>query len=203
MNRFVSVLGLTVIALGTTLLRADPIDPVYSMGDPTTGTPVTSSNFVFGSDAAGGGVFAFVNNSGVLWNSLTIQVTEPSNIAITILPGLFFNTNQFSSTPLAGGYSIFTIGLFNTGAGSGGITNGEYFTINLNDLIGNSQNTDANGAGGWGPNATFSAAANSVPGAPGTAPEPGSALLCAVGAGAVLYGSRRIRANRRSDARAL
>ena len=193
MNRSICVLGLAMLAISTGLLQADPVDPVYSMGDPTTGTPVTSSNFAFGADAGGGGVFAFVNNSGILWNSLSISVTEPSNIAITVVPGLFFNTNQYSSTSLAGGYSLFTIGLFNTGTGEGGITNGEYFTINLNDLIGNTQNTDTNGSGGWGPFASFSAAANAVPGAPGSSatPEPASIFLFASGLAFAFYARRR------------
>jgi len=196
MNRSVYVLGLAVLAMGTSLVRADPVDPVYSMGDPAAGLPVTSQSFAFGSDAAGGGVFAFVNNSGILWQNLSISVTEPNNIAITVLPGLFFNTNQYSSTDMGGGFSRFTIGLFNTGIGSGGIANGMYFTIDLNDLIGNDQPVDPNGLGGWGPNANFSASANSVPGAPGTAaatPEPASMLLLATGLGLIWCGVRRLR----------
>jgi hypothetical protein len=187
------MLGLAVLAIGTTLLRADPVDPVYSMGDPTTGTPVDNSNFTFGADALGGGVLAFVNDSNILWNSLSITVTEPSNIEITVLPGLFFNTEQFSSTATSGGNSVFTIGLFNTGAGSGGIANGQYFTINLNDLIGNTQNTDPNGAGGWGNDAQFSGTANYLPDPTSSTPEPASALLLAAGLGCSLFIRQRVR----------
>jgi hypothetical protein len=192
-NRSLCVLGLAILTIGTPLARSSA---VYSMGDPGTGTPVTS-NFIFGSDPAGGGVLSFNNVSGVLWNSLEISVTEPIATQITILPGLFFNSNQFSSTPDPGGVtSRFTIGLFNTGTGSGGIPDGQFFTINLNNLIGNQQNTDPNGAGGWGPETQFSAAANSVN--VSGSPEPASTLLVITGLGLVGWGSRRFHRPRAS-----
>ncbi len=124
MNRSAYLLGLAVLAMGASLLRADGVDPVFSMGDPTAGTPVTSSSFVFGADALGGGVLAFVNDSGIFFQNLEITVTEPSNSAITLPHGLFFNTTQLSSTSLGNGLSSFTIGLFNSGPSSEGADSG-------------------------------------------------------------------------------
>lgn len=194
MNRSTYVLGVAVLALGASLVRADPVDPVFSMGDPSTGTPVTSTSFVFGADALGGGVLSFVNDSGVLFQNLQITVTEASDARIALPNGLFFNTIQLSSTPLGNGLSTFTIGLFNSGRTSeGGIPNGQFFTINLNDFVNNTQPSDPAGAGGWGPDKDFSATANVVPGAPGTAPEPGSILLIASGLGLVWFGARQFR----------
>ncbi len=203
MNRSAYALGLAILAMGASLVRADPVDPVFSMGDPATvpcstsgGTPtcVSSSSFVFGADALGGGVLSFVNDSGILFQNLEITVTEPSNSAITLPHGLFFNTTQYSSTSLGNGFSSFTIGLFNSGPNSeGGIPDGQYFTINLNNFVNNTQPPNPNGAGGWGPGTDFSATANTVPGAPGTAPEPASILLIAGGLGLVWFGTRQLR----------
>jgi hypothetical protein len=193
MNRSVYVLGLAILTMGTPLARSSA---VYSMGDPGTGTPVTSSFFFF-SDAAGGGVLSFMNESGLLWQNVLITVTELDNTAITILPGPFFNTNEFSSKSNNDGTSVYSIGLFNTGQGLGGIANNEFFTINLNDLNGNTQNSDPNGAGGWGANIKFGADANAVPGAPGTpiVPEPASTFLVITGLGLTGWGSRRLHRN--------
>lgn len=194
MNRSAYALAIAVLAMGASLVRADPVDPVFSMGDPSAGTPVTSSSFVFGADALGGGVLSFVNNSGILFQNLEITVTEPSDSAITLPHGLFFNTTQLSSTSAGNGLSVFTIGLFNSGPDSeGGIPDGQFFTINLNDFVNNTQPPDPNGAGGWGPGADFSATANALPGAPGTAPEPASILLLSGGLGLFWFGARRFR----------
>ena len=199
MNRSVYVLGLALVAFSTSVLQADPVDPVFSMGDPAGGTQETSTTFKFNADGRGGGVFSFVNDSTVLWQNLQITVTEPSSSIITIISGPFFNAQQYSSLPSPmPGFSIFTIGLSNAGPTTeGGIPNGTPFTINLNDLVNNQQPPDPNGIGGWGDGTVFSAAANVVPGAQGTVPEPGSLFLLVSGLGLVFFGTRRLSSSAR------
>lgn len=193
MNRSSYVLGLAVLAIGTTLCCADPVDPVFSMDDPAPNTPVTSNTFVFAANSLGGGVLSFINQSGTLWNDLVITVTEPDNTVISVLPGLFFNSTVYSSKDLGNGFTTYGIGLYNTGAGSGGIGINTSFSINLNDLVKNVQNPDPGGAGGWGAGASFAASANTLPGDPFNTPEPASMLLLALGSALVWGGSRRFR----------
>jgi hypothetical protein len=155
-------------------MQADPIDPVFSTGDPDTGTPV-GLNFSFGANENGGGVIPFTNASGVVWTRLDVFVTLPANDTITCLPAPFFTSCQFTATPAGGGNSRFDIGLANPST-LGGIAPNVFFTINLNDLVNGQQNPDPNGAGGWGPGNDFTATANGVP-------EPASWILLASGLG--------------------
>jgi hypothetical protein len=157
-------------------LQAAPIDPVFDMGDPPSGTPLVSNFFNFGSDAAGGGVLAFVNETGSLWTSLNFFVTLPANSAITCLPAPFFSSCQFSIVnTLPGGLAVFDLGVSNP-TSLGGIASGEFFTINLNDFVNGQANPDPNGAGGWGNDNEFSAVANLA-----SMPEPPAAALFLLG----------------------
>src|SRR5882757_6627597 len=84
-------------------LRADPIDPVFEMGDPVSGTPLTSNLFTFGGNELGGGILSFVNATGNLWISLDFFVTLPIDTPITCIPEPFYSSCQFSIAPLPGG----------------------------------------------------------------------------------------------------
>jgi hypothetical protein len=169
-----------------TALQAAPVDPVFEMGDPSSGTPLVSNFFTFGTDEAGGGVLAFVNDSGVLWTSLNFFVTLPANSPITCLPGPFFSSCQFSIVnTLPGGLAVFDLGVSNP-TSLGGIASGEFFTINLNDFVNGQPNPDPNGAGGWGSDNDFSAVANLA-----SMPEPSTVALFLLGILLVGVAARR------------
>ncbi len=171
-------------------LQANPIDPVFEMGDPPSGTPLTSNFFTFGTNQAGGGILAFVNESGELWTSLNFRVTLPINSAITCIPAPFFSSCQFSIVNvLPGGVNaLFDLGVSNP-TSLGGIANHEFFTINLNDFVNGQPNLDPNGAGGWGADNEFVAVANA------SVPEPATGALFLFGVLlAGMAGRRRLRA---------
>lgn len=159
-------------------LQAEPIDPVFQMGDPSAGTPITSDFFSFGTNQAGGGILAFVNESGELWTSLNFLVTLPINSAITCIPAPFFSSCQFSIVNVLPGATdaLFDLGVSNP-TSLGGIANHEFFTINLNDLVNGQPNLDPNGSGGWGPDNEFAATAN----ASTSVPEPATNALFLLG----------------------
>jgi hypothetical protein len=186
-----SIIIISAFITGATL-QAEPIDPVFEMGDPPAGTPITSNFFTFGTNEAGGGILAFVNESGELWTSLNFLVNLPINSAITCVPAPFFSSCQFSIVNvLPGG----TTALFNLGVSNptslGGIANHEFFTINLNDFVNGQPNLDPDGSGGWGADNEFAAVAN----ASASVPEPATDALFLLGillAG--VAGRRRLRA---------
>ncbi|HEY6990411.1 MAG TPA: PEP-CTERM sorting domain-containing protein [Bryobacteraceae bacterium] len=175
MLKSLSVIVISAFMAGAAL-QAAPIDPVFQMGDPSSGTPLTSNFFTFGTNQAGGGILAFVNESGELWTSLNFQVTLPINSAITCIPAPFFSSCQFSIvTVLPGaGTALFSLGVSNP-TSLGGIANHEFFTINLNDLVNGQPNLDPNGSGGWGANNEFTAVANA------SIPEPATDALFLLG----------------------
>lgn len=192
MKKFFPLLGLAALSFAAMPLTADPIDPVYSMGDPSSGTPIGANTFTFGADALGGGVFAFVNQSGNLWTKLDVFVQLPTGSVINCGPAPFFNFCQVSSVIQTASLSLFDIDLNSPSAQTGGIPDGEFFTINLNDLVNGGINTDPNGAGGWGPGNDFSATANLT-----NSPEPATAFFVLAGLGMVSFGvlgrRRRVR----------
>ena len=153
----------------TIIIDRDPPDP----------TIIVSTDFTFGANNLGGGDLSFQNESGQNWRELSIMVSLPSPQAITCGPGPF-NTCTISSTPLDGSelYSI----IFGPTTNGGGIANGDFFSVDLND-----QGTDPNGAGSWGPGNDFSARANAY------APEPAAPALIALGMLSLLgvFGYRR------------
>ena len=159
--------GVFAILLGAApcLLQANPT--IRIKGDPPNPTVIVSNNFTFGADNLGGGVLSFQNESGQDWLDLTVNATLPDFTPITCGPGPFL-TCTISTTPMGSNF-LYTI-LFGP-VTSGGITNGEIFSVNLND------NGDAtNGSGSWGAGEDFGAKANVD-----ATPEPAAGLLVAAG----------------------
>ncbi len=146
-------------------------------GDPPNPTILVGENFTFGANNLGGGDFSFQNESGVNWQSLVVTATLPDLTAITCGPGPFV-TCTVAATAVGSNY------LYNIIFGptvTPGITNGEIFSIDLND-----SGTDPNGSGSWGAGTDFSAKANAVP-------EPSSIAFALLGvslAGVIYYRRR-------------
>jgi hypothetical protein len=177
MLKWLSIIIISACITGAAL-QAEPIDPVFQMGDPVTGTPITSNFFTFGTNQAGGGVLAFVNESGELWTSLNFLVTLPINSPVTCIPAPFFSSCQFSIVNVlpGGTNALFSLGVSNP-TSLGGIANHEFFTINLNDFVNGQTNPDPNGSGGWGADNEFAAVAN----ASTSVPEPATNALFLLG----------------------
>ena len=140
-------------------------------GDPPDITVVTNTSFTFGANSSGGGDFSFQNETGQDWTRLDIFVTLPSFESITC-GSISFVTCTVSTTTTPGASPADYDLIFGPNP-SGGIRNGETFSINLNDnaVI----NIDPNGTGEWGPDTDFNAIANDF------APEPASWILMILG----------------------
>lgn len=155
--------------------------------------------FSFTSNATGGGVFDFINNSGQDWFNLSITTKFPGGNLKTdyqcAAPGLFMNC-QFS---LNSDGTLINVLFFGIGRGEEtfaskgsfieddtftGIRNGQEFIVNLN-------NPGSSSVGGWVPNTRFDAIAN--------IPEPASMTLFLVGLGAIAVGRRLRNLSKRSD----
>ena len=87
--------------------------------------------------------------------------------------------------------SLFTLNL-TLRAKEGGILNGDFFTINLNDLIGGTLPTDPNGNGGWGSNTSFNAQVTDYLSPSDESPEPATISLFAL-ASALAFAVRYFR----------
>jgi hypothetical protein len=186
MKRFSYLVGFVTVALLLgSFAKADsvPVDPVMGVDDPTScgqGCTGVGTTFSFFSDANGGGINHFQNQSGVDWTSLLIDVTTnggelPSVPADTIT----CFTNAFAtcqSFDLADGTTaIYLTGVFTL---PDDIPNLAFFTINLND----DQSAIGADAGHWGSGREYDATAN----APSPVPEPAAITLLGVGLGALL-----------------
>lgn len=169
--------AITLLSTATVLVKADPIDPVLVMSDPDTGTPVLGTSFTFSSNGSGGGFLSFVNQSQLDWKGLAINVLQPVGTPIVCSGGPFFSNCLISSIPQGGNLSLFTLNL-TLQTKEGGILNNEFFTVNLNDFVGDTEPVDPNGNGGWGPNVSFSA---QVTDSTSSTPEPGTWFLLALG----------------------
>lgn len=195
-SQFVAIAALLLTS--TVLGKADPIDPIFHLDDPGTGLPINSLSFSFSSNQNGGGFLQFMNESGFDWFGLSVNVTQPTGTIISCSGGRVFSDCLISSIAQGNGSAIFTLN-FSSRLKQTGILNGQYFNINLNDLVNGIQPTDPNGAGGWGSNTSFSAqVTNSLQ---STVPEPVNwALLLAGGLaiGSIKY-KKRQRSNERSN----
>jgi hypothetical protein len=176
-------LTLLVAIAPLTLQAAKPT--IIVNGDPPDITIITNTSFTFGANASGGGDFSFQNETGQDWLQLDVLVTLPDTItqincgtALTT-----FGTCTFTSKPVPGTSNLAYDITFGP-TSRGGISNGELFSINLNNDAAN--NPDPNGAGEWGAGNSFDATANDF------APEPASWLLLVFGfAGLGFYAYRR------------
>ncbi len=176
--RSLLIAGLAMTA--ALVVQADPIDPVFSVEDPTGGTPITTTTFTFSDNQSGGGIFNFVNESLQNWTKLDFSVDLPSNSTFACGPGPFFSFCQIAPTLQAGGTTLYDISLTGPTPATGGLGNGVPFTINLNDFISpGTQNPDPNGSGGWLPDNTFNGRANDF------SPEPSTWLLLVAGFGGI------------------
>jgi len=164
-----SLLVLIMAAAPYALEAGNP--QILIKGDPPNPTIIVSNSFTFGADNFGGGVLSFENGSGHNWFGLSVTATLPNLTPITCGPGPFI-TCTISSSPVSAGF-LYDI-MFGPTSTSG-ITNGEMFSVNLNN-----SGDDPNGVGSWGAGTDFGAKAN-------TTPEPSSIML--VIAGGLLVGS--------------
>jgi PEP-CTERM motif len=190
MKRFCQAAAILSISLvlPALLINADPIDPVFSMEDPGEGTPITSTSFIFNANELGGGISPFMNESGVAWSRVDFTVQLALNSIISCGPSPFFTFCQISVQDLGNNQGQWKLSLI--GPINGGVLNGQFFQINLNDFIEDGiQNPDPNGSGGWGSEARFGGVANSTP-------EPATLGLLACGIAAVALA--RMRKNQRS-----
>lgn len=167
MNKCSLIFSLAAIMLGAATVNASPNDPqgVFQNFNPNAPfMPVT--DFLFGADASGGGIFSFQNVSPNDWVAMDFFVTEPASIAVTCDGGPFFDTCDSSFDGTTGQWDIHFGSPIN-----GGLPAGTEFSFNLN----NDTSNNIFGAGGWGPGADF----NVIP--TNGAPEPASWLLLAGG----------------------
>jgi hypothetical protein len=148
------------------LSRATPVDPQISVGDPSAGTALDSGTFFFKSDANGGGIFDFTNDSGNVWQTLDFFATLPASDTIAC-GSTFYRLCDYTSTPAVNGQAIFDIG-FEQPLESGGIGPGVSFSIDLNTVA----DVDR---GGWGADNSIEGVANF------DLPEPASWFLTAAG----------------------
>src|SRR5579875_2470846 len=170
MNRCSLIFSLAAIMFGAATVNASPIDPQGVFQNLVAGTPVVPvTDFLFGADASGGGVFSFQNVSGNDWVAMDFFVTEPPSISITCGGGPFFDTCNSTFDGPSGQWDIHFGDPIN-----GGLPAGTEFSFNLNDPRSDDQ---PNGSGGWGAGADF----NVVP--TNGAPEPASWMLLAGGIG--------------------
>jgi hypothetical protein len=149
------------------LIRATPVDPQISVGDPAAGTPLHSGTFYFMSDVHGGGILDFTNDTRQVWQTLDFFVTLPANNTISCSSPVYGFCGS-TSTPTSDGEALFDIG-FEQPVNNIGIGPGESFFINLND------NNSSYDKGSWGPDTQMEAIANFG------IPEPSTWILTAAG----------------------
>jgi hypothetical protein len=128
--------------------------------------PVTSNTFGFGSDANGGGDYAFTNDSGQNWTRLDFIFSLPQLEVITCQTDLYATCTQTTTnTPNGVMYDLIMSGQMTPGDAIDATTS---FSINLN----NGGSTTADG-GSWPVDTDFTALAN--------VPEPASVALGGLG----------------------
>lgn len=158
------------------LSRASSADPQISIGDPASGTLLTSGVFSFNADANGGGVFNFTNGTNQVWQTLDFFATLPNTDTVSCTSTLY-TVCSFTEAQSGSGLAVFDVG-FEDPATSPGISPNESFSVDLDTRPGID-------AGGWGANNSITGVANFG------LPEPASWTLAALGllgfAGYALY----------------
>jgi hypothetical protein len=186
------IVALFLLTAGAVMADSVPgNDPNIGVKGGHHSTPLNSLDFNFTINAQGGGIFDFVNESGVNWTSLTLLSSAPIGSSYSCNPvdfgHLFENcsTNVTSQDPQTGQEAV-TIVFSGTTPGCvfldcfPGIPQGFHFFFNLNDDF----NCNEGCSGGWTDNYVVQGMANNVP-------EPASIFLVLTGLGGIVARRRR------------
>ena len=149
------------------LSRATPVDPQISVGDPSSGTPLYSGTFSFKSDANGGGVFDFTNDTRQVWQTLDFFATLPETDTIACGSTIYRLCDVAPPTAVGNDDALFDVG-FEQPINGSGIGPGVSFSIDLNTVVYEDR-------GGWGADNSIEGVANF------DLPEPASWVLTGAG----------------------
>lgn len=189
--RAAMIVALFLLTAGAVMADSVPgNDPAIGVKGGHHSTPLNSLDFNFTIDVQGGGIFDFVNESGVNWTSLTLLASAPDDSSFSCNPVDFGHLFENCSTQVTGelGNGQEAVTIFFSGTTPGcvflncfpGIAQGFHFFFNLNDDF----NCNENCSGGWTSDFTVHGMANNVP-------EPASIFLVLTGLGGIVARRRR------------